>query len=438
MAFTTVFSAQLNRAIWWAWFANEAHDEIEALRKKLTEEQHTRCILTRIVGGTMHRYLFLALLPGIATAADLEVSHQGRLTDSTGQPYQGQQSITLRLLNHPSDNTTGNELHSESFTAVPLNDGYYAVVLGRDPLNPLDSGDVSGEVWLEITVGSTTLSPRSKLTDVPGAIAAQPPGTTRASAAFSCKVLRDAGVTDSGLYWVNPTGDTPVRTWCDMNTDGGGWTLVSHAYTGSASTSGGANNSHRSLRCGGGNFQPQYRGAGSGAIDAVQLARNSTEIAFGIEIDGETILTGDLTAYDRAYAFSIPNPSSVTFANHSYYAPNWSTVAGPCVPVTLTRIDGGGSYSSTQYTLRNSLGTTWTDTFPTGYGVSDNANCYNHDGDAFVHSIHSGAYRGYATNECDVGGGRGEYSYRGNYVDDAGGGTTAGTGKTGSSTIWLR
>ena len=386
----------------------------------------------------MHRYLFFAFLPSMATAADIEVAHQGRLIDSTGTPYQGEQTVTLRLLDDVSADDPENELHSETFGNLSLNDGYYAVVLGRDETNRLDSADVAGDVWLEITVGSTTLSPRSKLTDVPGAVAAPPSGQSSDSAAFSCKVLHDAGVTDSGLYWVNPTGDTPVRTWCDMTTDGGGWTLVSHAYTGSTGTGGGANNNHRSLRCGGGNFQPQYRGAGAGAIDAVQLARNSTEIAFGIEVDDETILTGDLTAYDRAYKFNIPSPSSVTFANHAYYAPNWATAAGPCVPVTLTRIDGGGTYSRTQYTLRNSLGVTWTDTFPTGYGVSDNANCYNHDGDTFVHSIHSGAYRGYATNECDVSGGYGVYSYRGNWVDDAGGGATAGTGKTGSSTIWLR
>jgi hypothetical protein len=387
----------------------------------------------------MHRALTLALfLSSTAAAADIELAHQGRLLDAIGAPYSGTQTLTLRLLNDSTaDTPTAQELHNEVFTDVDIADVYYAVVLGQDSGNSLDGADVSGDVWLEVIVSGTTLGPRSKLTDVPGVAVVSGSGTSGETAAFSCKTLKDSGVTVSGLYWVNPSGDTPVRTWCDMTTDGGGWTLVSHAYSGEVST-GGANNSHRSLRCGGGNFDPRNRGAGSGAIEAVDLAQASTEMAIGIEIDDDMRLGGDLTAYDRAYKFNIPTPSAVTFANHSYYAPNWATVAGPCVPVTLTRIDGGGSYSATQYTLRNSLGTTWTDTYPTGYGVSDNTNCYNHNGDAFVHSIHSGAYRGNTTNECDVHGGRSEYSHRGNYVDDAGAGTTAGTGKTGSSAIWLR
>ncbi len=358
----------------------------------------------------MLRTLTLALfLSSTAAAADIELAHQGRLLDATGNPYNGTHTITLRLLDDSTaDTPSAVELHSEAFTGITLSDGYYAVVLGQDSGNRLDAADVSGDVWLEVIVNTTTLAPRSKLTDVPGIAVPSGTGASEETAAFSCKILHDSGVTVSGLYWINPTGDTPVRTWCDMTTDGGGWTLVSHAFTGSVST-GGTNNSHRSLRCGGGNFQPRNRGAGSGAIEAVALAQASTEMAIGMEIDDETRLTGDLTAYDRAYKFNIPTPSAVTFANHSYYAPNWATVAGPCVAVTLTRIDGGGTYSATQYTLRNSLGTSWGDTFPTGYGVADTTTCINHNGDAFVHSIHSGSYRDYDTNECDVQGGRTMY-----------------------------
>ncbi len=42
--------------------------------------------------------------------------------------------------------------------------------------------------------------------------------------AFSCKEILDAGDSEgSGEYWVLRQG-SPVRTWCDMTTDGGGWT----------------------------------------------------------------------------------------------------------------------------------------------------------------------------------------------------------------------
>ena len=62
---------------------------------------------------------------------------------------------------------------------------------------------------------------------VPPAVAqSASPGSSPSTALANCQALQAAGVTLSGTYWIRPAGSQPRTIYCEMETNGGGWTLV--------------------------------------------------------------------------------------------------------------------------------------------------------------------------------------------------------------------
>lgn len=90
----------------------------------------------------------------------------------------------------------------------------------------VNGGDVgSAERWTceAFADDGSALSPASTVSvDV-----ACLPGGSRSCAAVSCLEILDAGASvGDGVYWLDPVGGTPFEGYCDMSTDGGGWTLI--------------------------------------------------------------------------------------------------------------------------------------------------------------------------------------------------------------------
>lgn len=110
----------------------------------------------------------LCLMAPAGAAVPGEVSYQGLLLDSGGQPITGPVDLDFDLFDVA---TGGTSVWSESHTAVDVLDGVYDVVLGSTaPITPaLVSG---GALWLEVTVDGETLSPRQRLLAVPYAVRA--------------------------------------------------------------------------------------------------------------------------------------------------------------------------------------------------------------------------------------------------------------------------
>src|SRR5690606_18889466 len=102
------------------------------------------------------------LVPSVALAVPLRMSHQGRVLEAGGDPVQGAHTLRFALY---AAATGGTAVWTET-DALTLDNGYFATILGDG--TPLDLDDLGGDLWLGITVDAgTELSPRQQLVSAP-------------------------------------------------------------------------------------------------------------------------------------------------------------------------------------------------------------------------------------------------------------------------------
>jgi hypothetical protein len=131
-------------------------------------------------------------------AAPLVLTHQGRLTDPSGNPVVGPADLRVTLYDTVS---ATNGFWTKLYDDVPVQDGYFAVSLvnsdSNAPLDPANFAD--GNTWVGVAVGGVDVGPRQQLGSVPYALVAGNSGITH-STSTTC-------ATGGELYW-NPTTES--------------------------------------------------------------------------------------------------------------------------------------------------------------------------------------------------------------------------------------
>jgi hypothetical protein len=120
--------------------------------------------------------LLTSLLPTSPTFAQVPhlLRYQGQAVDSQGIPLDGSYTLILRLYDA---STGGNKVWEDTQSNVLITNGYFSVLLGQGPANPLNV-DWSQPCWLGVEVDldplvNEELIPRQQVTSVPLALMAE-------------------------------------------------------------------------------------------------------------------------------------------------------------------------------------------------------------------------------------------------------------------------
>jgi len=269
---------------------------------------------------------------------------------------------------------------------------------------------------------------------------------TELSPAKGGQDLLDAGITESGLYWIKPTGDSKAaETYCDMKSYGGGYCLANVGFVGATDHHSSNRNLINMNRPNGYKWKPNARQNTHMLIDlpsgAVNMAQGSPSM---IMAAGGNPNSGGLGEYPYVYEINLrEHAKDLSFVNGNRYHGGCGQSGFQRQPLVNFKVTGkkGDIGSWNKRATKQSMMLSWSDSYPAGYGFSSTrSSCTSSWNDGpFFPSVHCGDGRGgygqweRMSSPPDVQEGRFMYTYRGWY--------RVGNGKVnnkGQTSIWFK
>ena len=152
---------------------------------------------------------------------------------------------------------------------------------------------------------------------------------------IDCKDAYQNGHNTSGVYTINPDNQTEFKVYCDMDTDGGGWTVIQRRFDGSVSF----DRNWAECESGFGNKTGEHW------LGLSYIHRLTTSASQDLRVDLEDFVGG--SAYARYTTFTVANAAS----SYRMGVSGYSGTAG----------DGMRSNSGRKFTTRDRDSDGWSD-----------------------------------------------------------------------------